>query len=113
MSLAGAPNGYGDYVIFVDESGDHGLQSIDPTYPVFVLAFCVLSKGAYARQVIPAVTEFKFRHFGHDQVVLHERDMRKGVCDRFVGSGVTPRSSGGGADARFLPSARWLLGSAG
>jgi hypothetical protein len=79
MSVAGTQSGFGDYMVFVDESGDHGLQSIDPTYPVFVLAFCVISKGTYARQVIPAVTEFKFKHFGHDQVVLHERDMRKDI----------------------------------
>jgi hypothetical protein len=25
----------------------------------------------------PAITEFKFRHVGHDQVILHERDIRK------------------------------------
>jgi hypothetical protein len=65
------------YIVFVDESGDHGLESIDPAYPVFVLAFCVIAKTVYSRQAIPAVTEFKFRHFGHDQIVLHERDIRK------------------------------------
>lgn len=67
----------GDYLVFVDESGDHGLESIDPNYPVFVLAFCIISKAAYARDLLPVVTEFKFRHFGHDQVVLHERDINK------------------------------------
>jgi hypothetical protein len=70
-----------DYVVFVDESGDHGLQSIDPAYPVFVLAFCLFSKGDYSRVVLPALTEFKFRHFGHDQVVLHEREIRKDMGD--------------------------------
>ncbi len=38
---------------------------------------------------------------------------RPGVCDRFVGSGVTPRSSECGATSSFPPSARWLPGSAG
>lgn len=66
-----------DHIVFVDESGDHGLESIEPTYPVFVLAFCIFEKSHYAKVVLPAVTEFKFRHFGHDQVVLHERDIRK------------------------------------
>ncbi len=28
-----------DYLVFVDESGDHGLTSIEPSYPIFVLAF--------------------------------------------------------------------------
>ncbi len=67
----------GDYLVFVDESGDHGLDKIDPAYPVFVLAFCIVRKDHYARHLLPAVTEFKFRHFGHDQVVLHEREIRK------------------------------------
>jgi hypothetical protein len=68
---------YGDHLVFVDESGDHGLERIDSAYPVFVLAFCIVGKEHYARHLQPLVTEFKFRHFGHDQVILHERDIRK------------------------------------
>ncbi|MBV8543727.1 MAG: DUF3800 domain-containing protein [Acidobacteria bacterium] len=70
-----------DYIVFVDESGDHGLETIDPQFPVFVLAFCILAKTAYSRFVLPSITEFKFAHFGHDQVVLHERDIRKDLGD--------------------------------
>lgn len=70
-----------DYLVFVDESGDHGLETIDPQYPVFVLAFCLIPMSEYARRVLPAIAEFKFRHFGHDQVVLHERDIRKDIGD--------------------------------
>ncbi len=65
------------HIVFVDESGDHGLGAIDAAYPVFVLAFCAFEKSHYANVVLPAMTSFKFRHFGHDQVVLHERDIRK------------------------------------
>jgi hypothetical protein len=68
-------------MVFVDESGDHGLVSIDPAYPVFVLALCVIKKTVYSRDVLPTLTEFKFRHFGHDQVVLHEREIRKDSGD--------------------------------
>ena len=67
----------GDYVVYVDESGDHGLESIDPNYPVFVLAFVVFHKRHYAQSVVAAVEAFKFKHFGHDVVVLHETDIRK------------------------------------
>lgn len=70
-----------DSIVFVDESGDHGLARIDPQFPVFVLVFCIISKGAYSRILLPAVTEFKFRHFGHDQVILHEREIRKDLGD--------------------------------
>ena len=68
---------YSQYVVYVDESGDHSLESIDPQYPVFVLAFCVFHKAYYASKVVPALESFKFKHFGHDVVVLHETDIRK------------------------------------
>ncbi len=68
---------YSDYVIFVDESGDHSLQSVDRNYPVFVLDFCIFQKTQFANVVVPNVQTFKFAHFGHDIVVLHERDIRQ------------------------------------
>ncbi len=68
---------YGKYIVYVDESGDHGMQSIDEQYPVFVLAFCVFHKRHYSEKVVPALELFKFKHFGHDQIVLHENEIRK------------------------------------
>lgn len=68
---------YSNFVVYVDESGDHSLESIDEQYPVFVLAFCVFQKAYYASKVVPALEAFKFKHFGHDVVVLHETDIRK------------------------------------
>ena len=38
---------FSDYVVFVDESGDHGMQNIDPQFPIFVLVFCVIVKVEY------------------------------------------------------------------
>ncbi len=72
---------FSDYIIFVDESGDHGLINIDPHYPVFVLAFCVFHKYHYMQSTVLALKQFKFNHFGHDQVILHERDIRKDMGD--------------------------------
>lgn len=68
---------FSKYIVYVDESGDHSLQSIDPEYPVFVLAFCVFFKRHYSEVIVPALEKFKFNHFGHDQVVLHENEIRK------------------------------------
>lgn len=68
---------HSDYIVYVDESGDHGLDSIDPQYPVFVLVFCIFLKQDYRLHAVPALQGFKFRHFGHDMVILHERDIRK------------------------------------
>lgn len=39
---------FGDFIVYVDESGDHGLARMDPDYPVFVLAFCIFEKRALA-----------------------------------------------------------------
>lgn len=68
---------HSDYIVYVDESGDHGLLSIDPQYPVFVLAFCIFHKEEYRTLASPALQALKFRHFGHDMVVLHEHEIRK------------------------------------
>jgi len=68
---------YSKYIIYVDESGDHSLQTIDDQYPLFVLAFCVFHKRHYSEQVVSALEKFKFNHFGHDQIILHENEIRK------------------------------------
>ncbi len=74
---ASTPRVFSDYVVYVDESGDHSLTSIDAGYPVFVLAFCVFHKRHYSEKIIAAVEKFKFNYFGHDSVVLHEHEIRK------------------------------------
>jgi hypothetical protein len=68
---------FSKYIVYVDESGDHGMQNVDSNYPLFVLAFCVFHKRHYSEKVVSALEQFKFRHFGHDQVVLHEHEIRK------------------------------------
>lgn len=64
-----------EYIVFVDESGDHSLGTIDPAYPIFVLAFCVMPFAAYNEQIAPAIRRLKFDLFGHDTVILHETDI--------------------------------------
>lgn len=68
---------FGKYIVYVDESGDHSMSSIDSKYPIFVLAFCIFHKGHYGEKVVPALEALKFKYFGHDQVVLHEHEIRK------------------------------------
>lgn len=80
LTDAAAPDSessFSKYTVYVDESGDHSLHSIDPNYPVFVLAFCVFHKRHYSEAIVPALEKFKFNHFGHDQIVLHENEIRK------------------------------------
>ena len=68
---------FSDYIVYVDESGDHGLVSIDPEYPVFVLVFCIFQKQEYIDNITPALGRFKMQFWGHSEVVLHEHDIRK------------------------------------
>lgn len=72
---------FSDYLVFVDESGDHGLDVIDAGYPIFVLALCIVRKEDYVAQLSPSIQRFKMRHFGHDDVILHEREIRKDQGD--------------------------------
>jgi hypothetical protein len=71
------PTPFGDYLVFVDKSGDHGLAAVNRDFPLFALAFCVFPKTAYVDEVTPAVRRLKLTTFGHDLVVLHEHDIRK------------------------------------
>lgn len=68
---------FSDFIVFADESGDHGLITIDPQFPVFALVFCIFKKNIYADEVEPAFRRLKFKYFGHDAEILHEREIRK------------------------------------
>ena len=68
---------YSDYIAYVDESGDHGLGSINPDFPVFVLSFRVFQKKSYVEGLTPVMRSLKFKTFGHDMAILHEHDIRK------------------------------------
>lgn len=68
---------FSDYIVYVDESGDHSLEQINLEYPLFVLAFCIFNKQDYATKITPAIHNFKFEHFGHDMLILHEHEIRK------------------------------------
>lgn len=68
---------HSDYIVYVDESGDHSLESINARYPLFVLAFCVFQKDHYVQKVIPSLSKLKISTFGHEMIVLHEQEIRK------------------------------------
>ncbi|QVE21824.1 DUF3800 domain-containing protein [Phocoenobacter atlanticus subsp. cyclopteri] len=70
-------NEFSDFIVYVDESGDHSLSSIDGNYPIFVLAFCIFYKDHYRKNVVTSIQKLKFDYFGHDLVIFHEHDIRK------------------------------------
>jgi len=75
--VSAPPPAFGEYVVCLDESGDHGLAAVVPKFPAFVVSACIFRKDLYGSQVVPAFLGLKFRHFGHDMVVLHSRDIRR------------------------------------
>lgn len=61
--------------MYLDESGDHNLEKIDPRYPVFVLGGGVVDR-AYARTVMrPRIRQLKVDFFDGPGIVLHTNDI--------------------------------------
>ncbi len=100
---------FSDYVVYVDESGDHSLASIDKDYPVFVLALCVFHKRHYAEKIIPAVEKLKFNYFGHDSVVLHENEIRKQKGDFAFLSHLPTRQAFMGELSSIMDASNFIL----
>ena len=75
---------FSNYIVYVDESGDHNLDNINSKYPIFVLAFCIFNKRYYNNHTVKDIQNLKFNYFGHDMIILHERDIlkRKGVFNQ-------------------------------
>ena len=65
------------FIVFADESGDHGLTRINPNYPIFVLSCCIFRKDEYIDHVCPALQRFKLRWWPHDAVVLHSAQIKR------------------------------------
>lgn len=89
----GVTDNHGGYIFYADESGDHSLTSIDATYPAFALSICAFPKSSYCSRTIPRFLKLKFKYFGHNSIVLHERDIRKQTGPFAVLSDVKLRSA--------------------
>lgn len=75
---------FSDYIIYVDESGDHDLIKINPEFPAFALSFCIIRKDIYVQKIVPEIQQLKFDFFGHDSIILREHDIRKEKKDFVV-----------------------------
>jgi hypothetical protein len=99
---------FSNYIVYVDESGDHSMVSIDDSYPVFVLSLCIFNKKYYVQSVVTALEGFKFRSFGHDIVILHERDIRK-ETGQFRFSGPKEKNRFLGALSKIIEASKFIL----
>lgn len=64
-------------VMFLDESGDHSLDKIDTSYPMFVLAGCIFDFDYYTNEVEPEIKKLKLKYFKADTIILRSYDIRK------------------------------------
>ncbi len=64
-------------VMFLDESGDHSLEKIDASYPMFVLAGCIFDFDYYLQEAEKKVNELKIKHFGRTNIILRSYNIRK------------------------------------
>jgi len=65
------------YLLFLDESGHHGLRKINQEYPIFLLACCIFEENYFKNIFTKKVEELKIKHFGIKDIILHSRDIRK------------------------------------
>ena len=72
------PTPINKYHLFLDETGDHGLNFIDQSFPIFLLASCLFDDAEYSK-IINKINAFKQEFFKTTEVILHSRDIRK--CD--------------------------------
>ena len=67
---------FSDYIVYVDESGDSNWKAA-PEYPLLCLNYCLFEKNYYLDKLLPRFNRLKFKYWGCDNIVLHERDLRK------------------------------------
>jgi hypothetical protein len=67
---------FSKYVVYVDESGDANWAATQAS-PLLCLNYCMFEKEHYLSEVIPSFNRLKFKYWGCDNIVLHERDLRK------------------------------------
>lgn len=64
-------------VMFLDESGDHSLDKIDSSYPMFVLAGCIFDFDYYTSFVEAEAKKLKLKYFRKENIIFRSYDIRK------------------------------------
>lgn len=64
------------YHLFIDESGDPSLSSINANFPIFTLLGCLFEDSEYLK-VCSEIVKLKKEFFNSEHTILHSRDIRK------------------------------------
>lgn len=65
-----------EFVVFLDETGDHSLQHIDKEYPVFALGALYCRYEDYINIINTSFDNLKYKFFGKRHILLHSTDIR-------------------------------------
>lgn len=67
------------YHLYIDESGDHGLTTLNPDFPVFLLCGVLIVSDEY-EQLRNSFNQIKNTLWNSKEVIFHSRDIRK--CEK-------------------------------
>lgn len=65
--------------MYLDESGDHSLETVDPQYPVFVLGGVIVDDKEMDATIEPAFQELKRSFFGDETIILHTSEISRNL----------------------------------
>lgn len=68
-----------NYYLFIDETGDHGLTTLNPDFPVFLLCGALIAENDY-EQIKHSFNQIKTTLWRNKSVIFHSRDIRK--CEK-------------------------------
>lgn len=66
-----------NYVAFIDETGEYGLESVNSQFPLFAVYALTSTVAGYEAKSEPFLKNLKQTFFGTDSVVLHGRKIRQ------------------------------------
>jgi hypothetical protein len=66
-----------NYLVFADEAGDIHLDKYPREFPIFVLAFMIISKDEYCDRLLPKFARLKLKYFPDVNTIFHERDIKQ------------------------------------
>jgi len=64
------------YCLYLDESGDHNLKTIDKDYPIFVLSGVII-QHLDIKNITKEVQNFKVNSLGTNKIILHMADITR------------------------------------
>lgn len=65
------------HLLFLDESGHHGLKKIEQEFPVFVIAGVLIEEYYYNNSFSHQLNKIKKKYFQKTDIILHSTDIRK------------------------------------